>query len=290
MNATLKTIAITLSLFSGLIATGSQAMAQAVISIPGLGTKDLTSTTGDYQLSTSGPAFVSNLGDTGNSRPSLTVPLDNGLGSNLQNSSGWAFSGAQGDTWIADLDLGDPKVVYSVAFENTTSSVQTYSVSFSVPISPAEAFTPADVRATVAGSLLSGGDTAAVLTPLLSSTTGGSGTFLETSTLSLAPGPGVNSTNVDLSTGVVTAPGDGGDVTFLAQTPGYNLYNANGPSGTYDALNVNLSFTLSAGDYASFTGRVDVLPVTSAAPEPSSMALILAGLGLLVFIRRLRMV
>jgi len=283
-----------LSLIVGFAMCSDQAFAQ-VITVPNVGTKTLSGTDGDYQLNPSNAAYVSQLGNAGGSLPSLSVDLNNGLGTNLQTSPGWAFSGAQGNTWIANVDLGDPKVAYSIAFQNTTSSTETYNVSFSVPISPAESFNPADVRATVSGSLLNGGNNPlvnAMLTPLLGSTTGGPGTFLQTSTLTFATG-GTASTNVDLTTGTVTAPGDGGNTIFSVSTPGDNLFNANGPTGTFDALTVNLSFSLTAGDFVSFTGRVDAIPdaLTSVVPEPSSVLLSLFGLGfiaLVVYRRRLQ--
>jgi len=89
--------------------------------------------------------------------------------------------------------------------------------------------------------------------------------------------------------GVETASIDGGNTIFEVQTLNYNLYNPNGPSGTFSSLKVTLGFKLTPDDYASFTGRVDV---TSIVPEPSSVALSLIGFGLLAFFfyrRHLRM-
>jgi hypothetical protein len=288
MNSTFNNLFAIVSVFAGLALSCDQAVAQ-MITIPNLGTEALSGTDGTYQLSGS----VVNLDAYG-----LPTALNSSLGGSSNSApTGWAVSGAQGNTWIANVTLSDPAVAYSIAFQNTTASTETFNVTFSVPISPAESFSPANVRATVSGSLLNGGTDPsidAILTPLLGSTTGGPGTFLQTSTLTFASG-GTASTNVDLTPGTVTAPGNGGDVTFSASTPGFNLFNANGPTGTFSQLSVDLSFSLTAGDFASFTGRVDVVPPsdTIVAPEPSSVILSLLGLGAIalgVYRRRLQTV
>jgi hypothetical protein len=284
MKITLKTFIVGLLFLGGLAATGDHASAQALISLSNLATDPtLVDNNGNYQLSSSTEVNLDTAG--------LPSALNSSLGMS-QNSSGWAFQGATGNAWIANLDLGDPSVSYAIAFQNDTATTQTYTVTFSVPINPSVTLTPSFVRATVAGTLLNGGtdpNTPAILTPVLDAAPafGTSGAFLQTSTLTLTTGSNV-STNVDLTPGIVSAAGNGGQTTFQAQTLNYNLFNGNGPSGTFDALSVTLGFTLSAGDDASFTGRVDVTSAIAAVPEPSSVTLSLIGLGLLALFARLR--
>jgi hypothetical protein len=302
MNTNFKTLLVGLSLLGGLTVAGGSLSAQ-IISVSGLSSTPTTIESDGNFTSTE----ISSLSNATIAPPTNLdlVPTNGGTPtSTFGQTSGWAFSGTQGNMWIASSTvLTDPSIFYSVAFQNTTNTTETYEVTYSVPISPAESFSPAYVRSTVAGSLVNGGSNAnvpAVLTPVLASTTGAGGPYLQTSTLTNVLG-GTASTNVDLNaapvlnvvspSGTVMASGDGGNVTFIGQTPGYNAYSPTGPTGTFNALNVTLGFTLTAGDEASFTGRVDVVNyTTNVVPEPSNAMLCLLGFGSLALITYLRRV
>ncbi len=216
---------------------------------------------------------------------SLNVP------SSLSNfdgaDGGWAFASTAsgtniGNIWLANSStlstpgilLGDPMIAYSVAFQNTTNAVQTFTLTLTIPISPSVTFTPSLVRATVAGSVVDGGGADGyAFTPMLSSTTGSGVAQLQTATLTTAGGE--VSAGTDLTSGTITSSVSGGNqVVGPVTTPGYNGY-ITGPSGTFTALTVNVGVTLSPGDFAAITGRVDVVP------EPSTYALAIMGLFLL---------
>lgn len=233
---------------------------------------------GNYTLSRGAANnWVNNLSD--NSLASLTTSLPN-----FSNTGGgWVYtpyagSSNIGNIWLANSSslsnpgvlLGDPMIAYSVAFQNTTSADQTFTLTLSIPISPSATFNPSLVRSTVAGSVVDGGDANGfTFTPILPSTTGAGGAQLQTATLTTADGE--VSTGTDLTSGTIASSVSGGNqIIGPITTPGYSGYIV-GPAGTFTALTLRVGVTLSPGDFAALTGRVDVVP------EPSTYALIVVG-------------
>jgi hypothetical protein len=269
--------------FTGVIA--SKVSAQ-VINIQETGTGDQSSMSlthftslgsGDYTLPQGG-AWVGNLSSNNTADVSPSLSNFNGTG------GGWAFVANQGGSpigniWLANTSsvsnpgilLGDPTIAYSVAFQNTTSTNQTFTLTLSIPINPSVTYIPSSVRATVAGSVVDGGGADGfTFTPALP------GGLLQTATLTT--GSGEVSANTDLTSGTLTSSLLGASqVIGPITTPGYNGY-ITGPSGTFTALTVNVGVTLSPGDFAALTGRVDVVN-SSVVPEPNAMILLMSGGG-----------
>ena len=238
---------------------------------------------GDYTLPQGG-AWVGNLSN--NNIADVSTSLSNFDGT----AGGWAFAAKSGSTnigniWLANSSsvsnpgilLGDPTIAYSVAFQNTTNVDQTFTLTLSIPINPSVTFIPSSVRATVAGSVLDGGGADGyTFTPALS------GGLLQFATLTTASGQ--VSANTDLTSGTLASSISGGNQTIgPITTLGYNGY-ITGPSGTFTALTLNVGVTLSPGDIAALTGRVDVIN-SNAVPEPDSTMLLLlgGGIGAIIF-------
>jgi len=232
---------------------------------------------GDYTLPHGG-AWVNNL--SSNSTADLAVTLPNFD----STAGGWVFapkanSTNVGNIWLSNASsvsnpgilLGDPMIAYSMAFQNTTNVDQAFTLTLTIPISPSVTYSPSSVRATVAGSVVDGGGANGfTFAPALP------GGFLQMA--SLTTSSGLISANTDLTSGTTTSSLSGGnDIIGPITTPGYNGYIA-GPSGTFTALTLNVGVTLSAGDFAALTGRVDVIAV----PEPSSLLLLALGGGMLM--------
>jgi hypothetical protein len=267
--------------FTGAVPAG--ALAQS-IDIQEAGSSDQTNVAltnfsslggGDYTLPHGG-AWVNNL--SSNNTADLNVALPNFNSS----AGGWVFAPKAnnaniGNIWLSNASsvsnpgilLGDPMIAYSVAFQNTTSTDQTFTLTLTVPINPSLTYSLSSVRATVAGSVVDGGGAPGfAFTPALP------GGFLQTASLTTPGGP--ISADVDLTSGTITSSVSGGnDIIGPITTPGYNGYIP-GPSGTFTALTLNVGVTLSAGDFAALTGRVDVI-AAAAVPEPSSLLLFALG-------------
>jgi hypothetical protein len=188
----------------------------------------------------------------------------------VDNSDGtFDYSGSQSTTgWALSWDVTakpDPFIDAVFGVTNNTGGVQTYSIIFTLPVTPA--IPNATAGASVIGNLTvnTGGGTL-----------GHSGTTAMFTTLidgvpydTLLP----FDSSVTLAFGSGSTGSDDFGLPALDQpAPAVNT-----------SIGIQLTFTLTPGDSASFTGRFEVIPV----PEP--MRALLAGGGLLaalVFARR----
>jgi hypothetical protein len=82
---------------------------------------------------------------------------------------------------------------------------------------------------------------------------------------------------------VAVAPGGNPPAPFASTSGG--SFISSGLSGTFDAVRLVLNGTLSSGDQLGLVGRIDV----DAIPEPSTWALMIAGVILVAGIARKRM-
>ncbi len=158
--------------------------------------------------------------------------------------------------------LGDPFVTYSVAFQNTSTTSQTFTTTITEPFTSTD-FEPALVAANFLGALdngnASGGVTAtATETGLLYPTNLGSPltiTFLNAGTLDSSTNP-----------------------TFNLATANYPSLLTSNVSGDFDQIGVSVTVTLAPGAFVALTGRVDAEPFNAASvPEPSSIAFFALG-------------
>jgi hypothetical protein len=186
---------------------------------------------------------------------------------------GWIHTDDSGTISLAasPLALDDPFITYSVAFQNTTGTNQSYSATFDAPFAPVT-YSPSEVRAIFSGTIVDG-----------TGNQNGSGTLIgvvgtpsQVTTLTLAAG-GTVSAGVDLFPGSGTVlPGEGIE-TFSDSTSDYPSYEP-GPTGTYNDITVRASVVLSPSAFIALVGRADVIP------EPSTYALLLGGGSLLVLL------
>jgi hypothetical protein len=198
--------------------------------------------------------------DAGAWYPSLVSSGDHYIINNVGYTN--TFAGYQLYFHDVSLDL-DPSISASVDVVNTTASVQTYTLIYTLPVSP------------IPGSSLMAGSTQGGVTD-----TGGDGATLSTA------GPGtalyygrIDNVNVlplwpNLKT--ITAGGflSGSDNTS-AGLPGVTIP---GP-GVVSSIGIQHQFTLTPGDRATFTSVFVVVP------EPGALSLLAIG-GLALLYRR----
>jgi hypothetical protein len=176
---------------------------------------------------------------------------------------------------------GDPSLAFGFSANNTSDGAATYAFSFFVPISLVG---PGIATATADYSLTSTNATGGSLFTLPTST---SKVVVASDTDLDATPPVAVSKNVDLGGAcTIAAPGQVhcGAVGFPGFAAGPSLFGAAGTS--YELMSATVQFGLTG--HTSVGGTVFINQV-EAIPEPSSLALILAGLGAVGWTARRRM-
>jgi len=175
----------------------------------------------------------------------------------------------------------DPAISYAMSATNSTSSTQTYTMTFSLPLSPAlSSGQLVDVASTISGSVSAPNTTPVQI---------GLGLYPYIQQNYIGAVASGNDAGVDLlgasSTPLSITPAD---PVFGIYSAPFGPYNSGTTYSTYtlsssaSQINVVTSFSLSPGDSASFDGAFIVSTGTSAVPEPSEELLRLAGLGALI--------
>lgn len=179
--------------------------------------------------------------------------VDNGDGTFDYGGSTAAGGGGWNLSWDVTVKE-DPFIDGVFAVTNNTGGTQTYTIIFTLPVSPA-----------VVPSSLNGASAIGNLTV----------------------NPGGGTLGHSLGTPMFTALHDGGPYDTLLNNNAVTLGFGSGSTGAdsfglpgitqpglavLTSIGIQLTFTLTSGDSASFTSRLDVVPV----PEPVS-ALLLAG-------------
>jgi len=195
--------------------------------------------------------------------------VDDGHGGYKVNDISYNPGAASVTCYNMSLDY-DPFISASVDVVNNTAGVQNYTLTFTLPISPA--VTP--------GSKI-GGSTQGGLTD---ANFDGTGTL---STVGAAPLyfgqiDGVNVLPLFASPKTMTVPFTGGSTndSTSAGLPGPTI---SGPSA-FTSIGIQHQFSLTAGDRATFTS---LFAVVNAVPEPTSLSLLVVG-GLMLVCRRRR--
>lgn len=186
------------------------------------------------------------------------------------------------DTETGLLSTGgnlDPFMTYGYTVTNDTNTTLTYTATFVSPILPTVT-QPNTVRARMSGGLTDGTGDGVTL--------GLGPGDLDTRFFSLSSVPNALQTDPFVNAGVnvglaeTEISGSGGD-SFL-----YGVHRSPtiaGPLGTWNTMGLQTRFTLTGnGDVASVTGFAEILPI----PEPSEIAFMIAGLGLVGSIARRR--
>jgi hypothetical protein len=191
--------------------------------------------------------------------------VDNGDGTFDYDGSAAAGGGGWNLSWDVTVKE-DPFIDGVFAVTNNTNATQTYTIVFTLPINPA--VTPSSLNgASAIGNL--------TVDPINGGTLGHSaGTAMFTALLDGVPYDTLLPNNaVTLGFGSGSTGADSFGLPGITQP---------GPA-VLTSIGIQIKFTLTAGDSASFTSRLDVVPV----PEPVS-ALLLAGgiIGLSVLGRR----
>ena len=201
------------------------------------------------------------------SQDNMMMPSDDGDGT-YSLSEMWNFGAEEDGFCMLDIDLDykeDPWVQGGFSVTNTASYAQTFTFTFTSPVSP-----------TLSGDVVYGGSMSGSYSsdssPTTISTVSGmpSGTplfegFIDgASSLSFYPDP---------SSWSAIEPFGSGNI--LPQNQAITLP---GPSPVTTDLEIVFTFTLSPGDLATMNGRLEVIP------EPATLALL--GLGGLLLRRR----
>jgi hypothetical protein len=149
----------------------------------------------------------------------------------------------------------DPSLSYSVAVQNVNLTSTSYILTYTAPISLFSG--PTQVRASLGITLTDGGLDGAILTA-------NGGSFAQTAFLDAIQ------LNTDLG-GFPLSAGAEDTQVFSFNTGGW----LPGPNGPGSILKIVTRFTLSSGDSAGVSGRVDIVTV----PEPTAgLLLLLSGL------------
>jgi hypothetical protein len=176
----------------------------------------------------------------------------------------------------ASLTLNpDPSVLAITAVTNTSSVTQTFVLSVSLPIAPSFG-APSLIQGSISGSLTDTSSATGLGTVGSASLAAASGSSIYTG---LIDGSGVRTLLDDpFSVGVAVNNGS----TAIGPADFGIPVRESVPVATTTDIGIQLRFTLSPGDSASFTSVFDVVPV----PEPGTAALL--GMGLVVVAARRR--
>jgi hypothetical protein len=171
--------------------------------------------------------------------------------------------------WMSAVKLnnisghGDPDLAYAILAINNSTHIQTYSFAVSEAIFPALS-SPNVVHADIAGVLTST-DGSAMISPV------GARTTIQQLLLSADHGASFVDAGVDVGP-QVSATGTSIYGAFAA--------SASGPTGqSWNFMQIGSKFTLTGRDIAGLVGFASVAPV----PEPETLTMLLAGLGLMGF-------
>jgi hypothetical protein len=170
----------------------------------------------------------------------------------------------------------DPTIHYALGVTKDTSSTQTYTLTFSLPLT----------------TTLLAGEQVLVSSSISGSVADGDGNGVEVGLALNTPyiqqayigsvDAGVDLLNQPLTFGPTDTMSFGPDPSAATpNTTGETL------SANANSLTVVTSFTLSANDSASFSGKFLVTPVATSVPEPSEEVLLVAGV-LVLFVAVLR--
>jgi hypothetical protein len=207
---------------------------------------------------------------------------DYGLSSNWGPANGVTVfnqTTIDGTAVSTDFDT-DPAIHYAFSANNDSDTTQTYTMTFSLPLSIALlAGQQVSVSSSISGSLAAG-DSNPVQIGL------GINPFIQQAyvgSVALANDAGVDLLNSSATPLTFTPTLTAFSTTFgpfpSTGSPNTTTYTL---SANASSINVVTSFTLSANDSASLDGAFIVSTTTSAVPEPSEDVLLLAGLGVLL--------
>lgn len=192
-----------------------------------------------------------------------TMPNNGGTGSSVVDWEKNTDNGLQLTDWSITVD-SDPLVTNNFAITNTGASTQTFTISTSIGVLPA--IPSGLMRGTAAFTLTSN--------PL------GSGATLATSGASIYQGliDGTTARTLWDSNTFTTTTSTSGNLDF--GFPSFEI----APEPIDTSIGITITFSLSAGDSASFTSNFEVVPV----PLPAALWLFGSGLIGLVGIARRR--
>jgi hypothetical protein len=170
-----------------------------------------------------------------------------------------------------DMTVGfDPFISASVDVVNTTATTQNYTLIFSLPISP------------ITGGTRMGGSTQGGLTDANNDGVGTLSTIGAGSALYFGEIDNADVLSLFPNVTTVNVPFQGGSASTStsAGLPGPTI---SGPASALSTIGIKHTFSLTAGDRATFTSFFRVEPV----PEPASLGLLVMG-GAVLFWRRRR--
>ena len=232
------------------------------------------------------------------SAPAVVTLTSSGNGTfNLAAPTPVTFTSQSGSTLtinLTELEVdSDPHIQFAFGVDNPEGATgySNYTFTFSNAATNNLNLTPGqyNVSSSIGVTLTSGEDDPS--TPVTLEPTGTNG-YVSQAYFGVGPGKqdaGVDILNSNLSFTPSQLPPVPSYTDTFAQvqspTLGYNL------TSTQSQISVTTSFQLSNSDSASVSGRFDVNPIdqtSSTVPEPSTNALLLAGLGTLLLVVRRR--
>lgn len=190
------------------------------------------------------------------------------------------FSFAAGATWNPD-----PAISFPISVLNRTNTVQTYSFSTTMLLTPV--LTPSNspstlVKSSLTGTLRSDGVGTVSIAPVPMA-----GAIVNSS---VASGMTVTSMNVPVGNAQSFAAGVNGQVyTYAGQfnvgpTAAEYTVGPTPPLAGFTSMTQTVAFSLSAGDRATLVAFTEILPI----PEASTHAMLAAGLAVIALLARRR--